>query len=187
MTDHAGATLRAARRRYFAENGFGSGGGYDDRWVKVKLGPLTAAFPNTAGRVRAVRYHDLHHVVTGYPTSLVGEAEIGAWEVASGCRGFVAAWVLNLAAMGLGALLDPKAVFRAFMRGRRTQNLYDTCFDDALLDDSVGAVRSRLGLDRDGFVSSARDRLAFGGWLVTAWALQLALPAALLALAYRYL
>ena len=43
-----------------------------------------AAFPNGAARVRAVRLHDLHHVATGYATSWVGEAEIGAWEREAG-------------------------------------------------------------------------------------------------------
>lgn len=167
-------TLRAARRRYFDDNQFGAEGGYTDRWVKVKLGPLTVAFPNTAGRVRAVRYHDLHHVVTGYRTDLVGEAEIGAWEVASGCRGFIAAWVLNLTAMMMGLLLQPKAVFRAFVRGRRTRNLYDARFDDALLDDRVDGVRARLGLDHGDLDATTGDHLAFAGWCLVGWTLQLA-------------
>ena len=69
----AALTLREARGRYFAANGLGEGG-YDDKWVRLAVGPLRFAFPNTAGRVRAVRYHDLHHVVTGYATDWTGEA-----------------------------------------------------------------------------------------------------------------
>ena len=46
--------------------------------MRLAFGPVRFAFPNTAGRVRAVRYHDLHHVVTGYATDWTGEAEIGA-------------------------------------------------------------------------------------------------------------
>ncbi|MCW8140677.1 MAG: hypothetical protein KIT58_17390 [Planctomycetota bacterium] len=67
-------TRREARARDFADNGFGDGG-HDDRWVKLKAGPLTLCFPNTAARVRAVRFHDLHHVLTGYATTWTGEAE----------------------------------------------------------------------------------------------------------------
>ena len=89
-------TMREARRRYFEANGFGTNGNYDDAWVDFKLGPLPFPFPNTAGRVKAVRYHDLHHVVTGYATDIAGEFEISAWEIAAGCKGFAAAWVLNL-------------------------------------------------------------------------------------------
>src|SRR5438046_2892863 len=61
------STLREARGRYFAANGLGEGG-YEDKWVRFALGPIRFAIPNTAGRVHAVRYHDLHHVVTGYDT-----------------------------------------------------------------------------------------------------------------------
>ena len=77
-------TLRDARQRYFERGGFGNGG-YWDRWVRLKAGPLVIRFPNTQARLRAVKLHDLHHVLTEYDTSWSGEAEIGAWEIATGC------------------------------------------------------------------------------------------------------
>ena len=95
-------SLRDARTRYFQDNAFGDDGGYAAKWVKLQLGPVPFAIPNSAARVRALKFHDLHHVVTGYATNVVGEAEIGAWEIGSGCAGFVAAWILNLYAMVLG-------------------------------------------------------------------------------------
>ena len=82
-------TVRDARARYFAANGF-SEAAYVDAWVRFKVGPLPVVFPNTRSRKRAVPMHDLHHVATGYGTSLVGEAEIGAWEIAGGCGRFAA-------------------------------------------------------------------------------------------------
>lgn len=63
--------------------------------------------------------HDLHHVATGYGTTLVGEAEIGAWELASGCRHYYVAWILNLGAVVTGLFLAPRRVVRAFQRGWR--------------------------------------------------------------------
>ena len=137
--------MRDARARYFESNGFGDGG-YDAKWVKLALGPIPFAFPNSAARVRAVRLHDLHHVATGYDTNVLGEAEIGAWEIGSSCRGFVAAWILNLYAMQLGFWISPAAVFRAFVRGRHTGNLYRGEWDEALLEARVGELRERLGL-----------------------------------------
>jgi hypothetical protein len=157
-----------ARRAYFDANAFGADGGYAKHWVKVKLGPLPIWFPNSPGRVRAVRYHDLHHVATGYETDWVGEGEIGAWEVASGCRGFFAAWVLNLLAMALGSVLSFERLFCAFVRGRYSRNLYGDAFDDALLATSVGALRHRLGLDQTPPAPTAADRLAFAGWYAAA-------------------
>ena len=71
-----GLTMREARALYFEVNRFGADGGYGDAWVDFKLGPLPVPFPNTRARVRAVRYHDLHHVLTGYDTNAIGEFEI---------------------------------------------------------------------------------------------------------------
>src|SRR5207237_6988555 len=76
-------TVRDARARYFAANGFDERG-YGDRWVRLQAGPIPLFIPNTRSRVRAVRVHDVHHIVTGYATSLAGEAELGAWAIASG-------------------------------------------------------------------------------------------------------
>lgn len=174
--------LREARARYFRDNAFGDDGGYAKKWVQLQLGPLPFAFPNSAARVRAVKYHDLHHVVTGYATDVVGEAEIGAWEIGSGCAGFVAAWVLNLYAMVLGfAAGAPAAVWRAFARGRHTRNLYRQTYDEALLDTKLGELRARLGLDAPPVSASMADRAGFAFWCAIAAALALAtlaLPAA---------
>src|SRR4029450_3554253 len=100
-------SLWQARAEYFRKNGFGEDGGYTLSWVKIMLGPVPVWFPNTRGRRAALLQHDLHHIATGYDTTLVGEAEIGAWELASGCRHYYAAWVLNMGAVGIGLLHAP--------------------------------------------------------------------------------
>jgi len=139
--------VRDARARYFRDNAFGDDGGYAKRWVRIALGPVPVFVPNTAARVRAVRLHDLHHVATSYDTDLVGEAEIAAWEIGSGCGGYLAAWVLNLYAMAIGLFVGREPTWRAFVRGRRSGNLYHDGWRDALLDESVGAMRTELGLE----------------------------------------
>jgi len=160
-------TLRDARAAYFAANGLGDGG-YDSLVVKLMAGPLPLYLPNTAARVRSVRYHDLHHVVTGYGTSWTGEAEIAAWEIATGCADHAAAWVLNLGAMAIGLEIAPRATFRAFRRGRRSRNLYREPFGERLLDETVGALRRRLALDAPASGPNAGDALRFGAWSVAA-------------------
>jgi hypothetical protein len=140
-------SVHEARARYFADNAFGDDGGYHDRWVTLyKLGPIPLGFPNTAGRIAAVRYHDLHHLATGYDTDIIGEAEIAAWELASGCSQFPAAWVLNSLALPVGVLRNPERIERAFARGCRTRNLYSEPFADNLLGERLGALRERLGM-----------------------------------------
>jgi hypothetical protein len=171
IEDADSSTVRDARARYFAVNGF-SEATYRDRWVKVRLGRVPFAFPNTASRRRAIPLHDLHHVATGYPTSVIGEAEIGAWELAGGCTDHGAAWLLDASAFAWGVVLAPRRVYRAFVRGRHARTLYADGWDDQLLELTVGELRHRLALDREPAPASWRDRAAFAGWVVV-----IALPA----------
>ncbi len=155
-------TVLAARTRYFEANGF-SDATYSDPWVKLKLGVIPFAFPNTASRKRAVPLHDLHHVATGYATTMVGEAEIGAWEIAAGCATLWAAWVLDASAFAWGLVLAPRKTHRAFIRGRHSRTLYADGWRDELLALTVGELRTRLQLDRDA-PATWRDRGAFLAW-----------------------
>lgn len=139
-------TMLEARTKYFQDNNFGADGGYADKWVELALGPVHIAFPNTAGRVEAVRFHDLHHLVTGYRTDFVGESEIAAWEIAAGCKSMIAAWVLNLQALSIGTFMAPRRLFRAFVRGRRSESFYGQDFD-RLLAASVDEGRGIARLD----------------------------------------
>jgi len=150
MASSRDVTLRGARAQYFRANGIDDDGGYDRKWVRIKLGPVPVVFPNTPGRRAALLPHDLHHVATGYDTTLVGEAEIGAWELASGCRNYYAAWILNLGAVVTGLFLAPRRVARAFERGRQSTNLYHLGIDAAWPEETVGGLRQRLGLDAPG-------------------------------------
>ena len=138
-------TVGDAREVYFHANGF-SAESYTDRWVKLKLGPIPLAFPNSDARRAAVKLHDLHHVATGYATTWTGEAEIGAWELGAGCGRYVAAWLLNLGAMGTGMLIAPRRTLRAFARGRRSKSLYRRAFGEDLLALTVGELRAELQL-----------------------------------------
>jgi hypothetical protein len=157
-------SVREAREQYFAANGF-SEASYTDNWVTIKqLGPIPLGFPNSASRKRAIPLHDLHHVATGYATTWIGEAEIGAWEIAGGCTDHWAAWVLNAAAMGFGLVVAPRRIYRAFMRGRRSRTLYHLGWDDSLLDLSVSDLQRRLRVDAE-VRPSWRDRLAFALWV----------------------
>ncbi len=139
--------------------------------VRVRIGAIPLAFLNTEGRRRAVPLHDLHHVLTGYATHLVGEAEIGAWEVASGCGRHWAAWHLNLLVTGFVLVFAPGALFRAFVRGRHTRNLYRNQYDDSLLDRPLNATRRELGLQAATTGPELADRFAFIGWAGVAVAL----------------
>lgn len=137
-------SLQDAVRLYFAQNGFGTDGGYHDKWVELKLGPVRFFIPNTASRVRAVRLHDLHHVLTGFRTNWAGEFEISAWELGAGCTEYSAAWWLNLSGLVAGLLSMPKRTLRAFGQGRRATSLYHEGYTPDLLTQTLDQVRKRL-------------------------------------------
>src|SRR2546421_881675 len=161
-------SLLEARALFFRDAKLGPDGGYGDRWVRVETKPIPFYFPNWPSRVAAARLHDLHHIAAEYETDWPGEAEVAAWEIASGCARYRAAWILNFGGFGAGLILAPRRLFRAFLRGRRAKtNLYQNGFDESRLDRvTVGELRDQLGLRVP--LSSARvgDVVLFVLWCV---------------------
>lgn len=155
--------MKQALSIYFEKNAFGPDGGYNDAWVDFKLGPIPFPFPNTKGRVRAVRYHDLHHILTGYDTNYAGELEIAGWEIGAGCKDFAAAWVLNLGGIASGLVRAPRRTFRAFVRGRHSHTFYGLPFDE-LITMSVAEARRRAGVDKPVPAATLADALLFAMW-----------------------
>lgn len=185
-------TMMEARKRYFDTNHFGDDGGYGDAWVDFQLGPIPFPFPNTKGRIRAVKVHDLHHIVTAYDTNLIGELEIGAWEVGAGCKDFYAAWFLNLSSMGGGFLFAPVRTYRAFLRGRHSSSLYGRDLDE-LLQKTVADIRRETRVDEARLATpTAADRAlhvagTLVGLVVTALFMTATLPLAPIGLALAWL
>jgi hypothetical protein len=186
---NATLTVGEARARYFAEAGFPPDGGYAAKFVQLgKLGPVPIGFPNSDARRKAVGIHDLHHVATGYKTDWTGEAEISAFEIASGCGRLWFAWYINLQGMILGWVVNPGATWRAWVRGRHSKNLYGEGISESLLREPVSALRARLMLDRPAPAPTAGDYASYAFWcgmaLVDA-AVTLAIPAVALAALWR--
>lgn len=171
-----------ARARFFEESGFPPDGGMSASFVAFwKLGPIPIGFPNSNARRRALQMHDLHHVATGYPPTWTGEAEISAWELATGCGEYAFAWTITLQGLAVGLFVSPIKAWRAWVRGRNTRSLYAEQFSESLLQKSVGELRRYLGLDRPVPRAKLGDALSFGFWSAVALA-QTAAMFALLAL-----
>jgi len=153
-------TVRRALEVYLAENGF-SAAEYDAPVVKVTFWSITFPLPNPPSRQIAVRLHDLHHVVTGYGTDPVGEAEISAWELRRGI-GIFSLFVQSIVVGGvfLGMLHSPLKTLRAWRAGYHPERipLQKATLDNykRLLDLSVGELREVYGVQRDG-VTGARS------------------------------
>ncbi|HSD90947.1 MAG TPA: hypothetical protein VLB44_25660 [Kofleriaceae bacterium] len=161
-----GSTVRVAREQYFAANGF-SDKTYREKWARFKLGPLPVILPNTKSRQKALPLHDLHHIATGYDTSVIGESEISAFELGGGCGRYAAAWLLNAGVFAMGLVLAPVRTYRAFLRGRHSRNLYRDGWHDSLLELSVADLRNRIGTTATEVNTTSKDRVAFG---LTVWA-----------------
>jgi hypothetical protein len=158
--------LREARSRFFAESGLPADGGYGKRWFRIAVGRVGIYLPNVKARVEALPMHDIHHIVAGYAADWRGEGEVGAWEIAGGCGRYWVAWVLNFGTFTAGLFVAPVRTWRAFARGRQCRNLYGGEFNQSVLDETVGAVRQRLGLATPLAQPSTWDNLAFAGWSV---------------------
>jgi hypothetical protein len=171
------ATIREARSLYFDANGFPADGGYAAKWVDFELGPIPMPFPNSDGRRRAVKVHDLHHVLTGYQTDIVGETEISAWELGAGCGDMIAAWLLNLGGMALGMLIAPHRTWRAWVRGRQTKSLYRESITDEFLTRRVGDLRTACNMSQPASRARPSDFfLFFLYWQIGAWGSLAVLP-----------
>lgn len=138
--------VKTAIAQFFERFGF-SDDAYTAKYFAIYIGKVAVRLPNLPARVKIARFHDIHHVLTGYPANWRGEAEIGAWEIATGCRTSFVAWFLNGGAVVVGLFLWPKAVVRAFRRGWRTRtNLYHNFEYEPLLEMTVREVKEKIGL-----------------------------------------
>lgn len=164
-------TLAEGRRRFFADSGFAPDGGYDDPWAHAEFGPLPYTVPNLRMRAEALRVHDLHHPLTGYPADWRGEAQISAWELGSGgASGYPYAWFIALFGLLTGLLAAPQATWRAFLSGRSTRNLYGERDPMRWLAHPVDEVRRELRLVENR-PPRRHDAIVFLGWSVLATAL----------------
>ena len=107
-------------------------------------------FPNPESRKHAVPLHDLHHVLTGFGTTWMGEAEIGAWELRAGCNSFIT-YFLNGGGVVIGLFLSPRRLWHAFRAAKGQRTLYlDSLPYERLLQMTVGEVRLRLRIPSQG-------------------------------------
>lgn len=121
--------------------------GYTAPDFPVHLGPLVLRFPNPG----LLRFHDLHHVATGYPATVLGEAQISAFELRAGCRSFLV-HCLCLGAVALGLVRRPRLMWRAWRLARGARTLYYTRLSyETLLGMSVPELRAHLGIPPEGF------------------------------------
>ena len=97
---------------------------FESHCVRVYIGCILAPVPNIEARKKYLKFHDLHHIMSGYGIDRIGESEISAWGLGSrSCRKPLIS-IMNLFALSTGYVLSPSKVTTAFYRGCRSKNLY---------------------------------------------------------------
>ncbi len=125
MGDATTSSLDDELEAFYQRSGFGPVIGERRLTVPVYTGCMLVPLPNIETRRRFLKYHDLHHLVTGYSVGRIGEGEVSAWELGSGsARVSPMLGAMNLIALSTGLLLAPKRMWRSFRRGCRSRNLY---------------------------------------------------------------
>ncbi len=153
-------TVRRARDEYLAENGF-TLAAYDARWTDASFFGIPFKVPNTRRHRWGIMLHDLHHVATGFGTDLVGEGEISAWETRPGLKR-LGPYVGGIVLLGMttGAALAPRRTGAAWKEATRSLfNLLpveDDAAYEAMLELTVGELRARLGVPREGLARIPR-------------------------------
>jgi hypothetical protein len=117
--------LDAELSAFYRRVGFGEEVGARPCTVKVYTGCLLVPLPNIETRYRYLKYHDLHHLITGYSVGRIGEGEVSAWELGTGSMAVSPTLgTMNLIALSTGLVLQPRRMWKAFVRGCASRNLY---------------------------------------------------------------
>jgi hypothetical protein len=145
-------SVREALDVYLSENGFTTEE-YDLDVVKVTFWGFTFSVPNPPSRKLAVRFHDLHHLMTGYGTDPTGEAEISAWELRKGIHVF-GIYVQLIIFFGtlLGMIHSPRKVWRAWNALKSSARLPSVSMEryEHLLMLNLGELRALYGVPSAG-------------------------------------
>ena len=159
-------TLHEELAAFYSKSGFGEVvGSRPPLTVPVYTGCMLVPLPNIETRRRFLKYHDLHHLVTGFSIGRIGEGEVSAWELGSGSA-FVSPTLglMNLIALSTGLVLNHKRRWRAFLLGCNSRNLYPaalrTDVDSGRWPD-VAALRQALLGNRKSMIPVALRAVEF--------------------------
>ena len=144
-------------------------GGYIEKKVKIKVSSHFYFYiPNSNERRRCLLKHDLHHIITNYKSDFKGETEIGAWEIASGCNDYIVAWVLDMYSMAWGFLFNLPGIFRAFLRGNCSKNLYNNIIsNEQALNCTIIELQNIFEIpdEKEIFHATVKEYLLFIFWV----------------------
>lgn len=132
--------------KYLVDNAY-SAENYQAPRFYISIGRIILNFPNPG----MLHYHDLHHVVSGYGTGLVGEAEVSAYELRSGCPSFLI-FIFCIGSICIGLALSPVRVLKAWRIAKGTHTLYRSSIPyQTLIGMEIADLRLSLNIPPRGF------------------------------------
>ena len=162
-------TVQEALPAFYKTYQLETDGGINNPTVKITLAKGVYIYiPNFEARKKVVLKHDIHHLITGYEAVMKGETEVSAWELSTGCHQNWVAFTLNLFGLMLGVLFNTKRVWKAWLKGKQTSNLYDERYKmHELMSRKVGDIKSELGFQNENQKSDTLKSLSsFIGFLI---------------------
>ena len=176
-------TLREELAAFYRRCGFSDTADRQACTEPVYTGCLLVPLPNIETRHIYLKYHDLHHIVTGYSTGRIGEGEVSAWELGTGSMlNSPLLGTMNLIALSTGLVLQPKRMWRAFRRGCRSRNLDRLAMREQIDADhwpDLPALRQALLESRRDPLPQALRAIEFGAYATLAMLIHalIAIPA----------
>lgn len=153
-------SVEEALAAFYQRQGLPADGGTSASGWRIALSRAWVPVPNFSWRKKALPLHDLHHVVTGYACSPIGEFEMAAWEFAAGRYPHAGATAFCLPLVGIGAIIAPRRTLAAFVRGRASRTLYPRPLTPALLRTGIRELKRSLVPDTEPR-AGAGDLVAF--------------------------
>jgi hypothetical protein len=113
-----------ALERLSLADGFLNPAGQNRKWRYFEVLGFRIYCYNFAWRKKVLAFHDLHHVVTGYPCTMRGEMQVATWEFAARRCPSLASNLFCLPLAAAGVVLMPRRMVRAYRLGRRSRSLF---------------------------------------------------------------
>jgi hypothetical protein len=129
---------------------------------------------NFEWRRKALAFHDLHHVVTGYPCTMKGEMQVAIWEFAADSYPSIFAKLFCLPLVAMGAVLIPRKLFAAYRNGIRSKSLFAQQLDSSVMNMPAAALKA-ITINQRPNRSLPQDLFGYAG-LVAISALMYLLP-----------
>ena len=112
-------------RDFYKENGLPENGGDDQNTFHIKILGINFKLPNPKFRKDVIHVHDIEHVLNNCDVSWKGEGFISGWEISTGLWKYFPVGLLSIWAMGYSFWINPKSVFKGFIKGINNIGIID--------------------------------------------------------------